>query len=269
MPRSGDRGGGGLLDCRPRGPLGAARRSRRVRRSASSRRELPERAQPDRCGRNDRLRRRPPGMGFSGRERRLRPRLPGQRPRVRRSRAGGDRDDGRQEHGQADDARRRRAARARQRRPALGRRRGAGAGRGRRIPGAAEGRGRRRRARHATGARAGRAGRGLPHRVRRGPGGVRGRRHVPGEGRGRAAPRRDAGAGRRRRRRAGAGRARLLDPAPPSEADRGGPLAGARSRDTVADGGGSGAGVPGLQLRQRRHGRVPAGRRRGGSSSSR
>ena len=70
----------------------------------------------------------------------------------------------------------------------------------------------------------------LRRRVGRGADGVRRRRHVPRDGRRRAPPRRDAGARRRRRRRARAGRARLLDPAPPPEADRGGALAGARPR---------------------------------------
>ena len=76
------------------------------------------------------------------------------------------------------------------------------------------------------------------------------------------APRRDAGAGRRRGRRARPGRARLLGAAPPPEADRGGAVAGARRGDARADGRGGDARVHRLRLPQRRHGRVPARHRR-------
>ena len=68
---------------------------------------------------------------------------------------------------------------------------------------------------------------GLPHGQRRGAGGLR-RRRLPREGGAGSPPRRDAGAGRRPRRGAGAGRARLLGPAAPPEAGRGGPVPGAR-----------------------------------------
>ena len=76
------------------------------------------------------------------------------------------------------------------------------------------------------------------------------------------AARRDPGALRQGRRRPDARRARVLDPAAPPEADRGVAVARARRGDARGDGGGRRAGVPDDRLRERRHVRVPARRRR-------
>ena len=90
---------------------------------------------------------------------------------------------------------------------------------------------------------------------------------VPGALPARPAPRRGAGAGRRARRRDPPRRARLLDPAPPPEADRGGAGAAGRRRAARAHrphrhGRGAGGGLP-----RRGHDRGPAGRRASTSSS--
>ena len=57
-------------------------------------------------------------------------------------------------------------------------------------------------------------------------------------------------------------RARVLDPAPPPEAHRGVALGGPRRRAAAADGRGGDRGGAVGRLRERRHGRVPARRRR-------
>ena len=129
---------------------------------------------------------------------------------------------------------------------------------GGRLPGPAEGRGGRRRQGHAARPGARRARDGLRDRVGRGRGGLRRRQPLPREGGRPGAARRDPGAGRRAGRRAHARRARVLDPAPPPEADRGVALAGARRRDARGDGGRRRARVPRDRLPQRRHVRVPA-----------
>ena len=121
-----------------------------------------------------------------------------------------------------------------------------------------QGRGRRRRARHAPGARGRRARRG----ARIGRGGGRGslrRRAPPARARGqRRAPRRDPGL----RRRAGpddpSRRARLLGAAPAPEDHRGGALACRLAGAAPAHGRRRGRGGARGRLRRRRHGRVPA-----------
>src|SRR5581483_4281368 len=86
----------------------------------------------------------------------------------------------------------------------------------------------------------------------------RGRQPLRREGTGPGAPRRDPGARGSPRQRPDARRARVLDPAPPPEADRGVALAGADSRDARGDGARSRAGVPRDRLHERGHARVPA-----------
>ena len=97
------------------------------------------------------------------------------------------------------------------------------------YPGAAQGRGRRRRTRHAARPRSRTSSRTrIATASAEARGGVRRRQPLPREGARPRPPRRDPGARRRRRRRAHARRARVLDPAPPPEADRGVALACAR-----------------------------------------
>ena len=185
--------------------------------------------EPDRGRRDHRLRRRAPGLGVPGRERRLRARLRRQRPGVRGPAGRGDGGDGRQEPRPRGDARGRRAARARVARPP-----------GRRRPGAAAWRPRSA-TRCCSRRSAGGGGRGMrlvadPADIEDaygmasaealtsfGDGGMYLEKAVVER-----PPRRDAGAGRRRGRRARPRRARLLRAAPPPEADRGGAVARAR-----------------------------------------
>ena len=90
----------------------------------------------------------------------------------------------------------------------------------------------------------GEAGGGAGGRAARGEGGVRRRHGLSGEGDRPAAPHRDPGVRRRARRRGPPLRARLLDPAPQPEGDRGVALAGDRRRDARENGRGGGAGPP-------------------------
>ena len=156
----------------------------RLRRAPPARRELPQRAQPDRrCG-DDRLRRRPPRLGVPGRER---------RPSSAPARTTTWCSSGRARRRSSRWATRawpsgrcaRRACRwcpgGADRLAGAAARRGELAGRGR-LPGAAQGGGRRRRPRHAAGGRPGRAGRGVRPGVGGGGGVLRRRRDVPGEG---------------------------------------------------------------------------------------
>ena len=138
---------------------------------------------------------------------------------------------------------------------------GEAAGRGSRLPGRLQGGGRRRR-------------QGLPRRddARRPRGGLRGRRPRRREvllrrarlrralPRG-PAPRRGPGAGRLARQRDPPRRARLLDPAPPPEGDRGGARPARRRRDARADRQDRHRRGRRGRLPRRRHGRGDAGRR--------
>ena len=200
-----------------------------------------------------------PGYGFLAGEPRVRARLRGQRPRLRRPRRRGDGAHGRQGAREGGDARGRRAARAGHRGRRLARR-------GARAP------------RHELGypvllkAVAGGGGKGmrLVDDGRRARGAPTRRRAARPRRRSATAAlylekaivagaaRRDPGALRRRRRRAHARRARVLDPAAAPEADRGVAVAGARRRDARGDGGGGRARVPRDRLQERGHVRVPA-----------
>ena len=88
--------------------------------------------------------------------------------------------------------------------------------------------------------------------------GVRRRQRLPGEVDRAAAPRRDPGAGRPRAHRA-PGRARVLDPAPASEAGRRGPISRGHARAPRVDGLGGGRGGAGGGLPRRGNLRVSAG----------
>ena len=101
-----------------------------------------------------------------------------------------------------------------------------------------------------------------PHGAHRSRERLRLGRADPREGRGRRAPRRDPGLRRRPRQRHPSRRARLLGAAPPSEGDRGGALARRDCRPAPAHGCRRRRRRPRHRLSRRRHGRVPAGRRR-------
>ena len=75
----------------------------------------------------------------------------------------------------------------------------------------------------------------LAGRAARGQGGLRRRHRLSGEGDRAAAPHRDPGVRRRARQRGPPLRARLLDPAPPPEGDRGVAVAGGRRRDCARE----------------------------------
>ena len=111
--------------------------------------ELPEHPVGRRRREHDRLRGRPPGLRVPRRAARVRPRLHGQRPRLRRPGRRRDGADGRQGAGEGGDARGRRPARPRHR-GGDDARAGARARARDRLPGAAQGGGRRRGARHAA-----------------------------------------------------------------------------------------------------------------------
>ena len=127
-----------------------------------------------------------------------------------------------------------------------------------RVPGPAQGERRRRRQGDAARQRT----RGPRGRVRdgrgRGRGGIRRLDAVRRAGTRPGAPRRDPGALRRPRRRAHARRARMLDPAPAPEADRGVALRCVDARAPLGDGVGGRARLSRGRLPQRRHLRVPA-----------
>ena len=101
-----------------------------------------------------------------------------------------------------------------------------------------------------------------PHGAHRGRERLRLGRADPREGRDRRAPRRDPGLRRRPRQRHPSRRARLLGAAPPPEGDRGSALARRDGRPAPAHGRRRRRGRPRHRLSRRRHGRVPAGRRR-------
>ena len=129
-----------------------------------------------------------------------------------------------------------------------------------RLPDAGQAGRRRRRQGHADGPRAGPAGGGDRSRPARGCRGLRRRPADPGAPRRRSAARRDPGPVRWLWRGRVAGRTRLLDPAPPPEGARGGPVAVRDPGDAGAVGrGGAPAGRRG-RLRRCRDLRVPARR---------
>ena len=125
-----------------------------------------------------------------------------------------------------------------------------------RLSGDDQGLRRRRRQGHAHRAFRQRGRRGLRALEIRGEILVRRRPHVHREVHRQSAPHRDPGAGRQARQRHLSRRARMLDPAPQSEGDRGGAVAVARRGDAQKDGRAGGRAGQGRRLRQRRHRRV-------------
>ena len=269
LPRARDRGGGRLLDRRSRLAPRPPRRRGRPPRPAAGRGELPQHPVPGRGGHDDRLRGRPPGLGLPGREGRVRGRLRGQRPRLRRPAPGVDRDHGGQDPREAG-------------------RRGGG-------PPARPGLERGRDPRPGTCARRAKSAfRSSSRRPRAAGAGACGWSPTPDDleaafqtatAEAEAAfsdgslyveraivgrpPRRDPGAGRRGGRGADAGRARLLDPAPPSEARGGGPVPRPSPGAPSRDGGGRRPGDRGAALPRGRARSSSCSTRTGASTSSR
>ena len=177
-----------------------------------------------------------PGLRLPRRERRLRRGARGRGNRLHRPAGRGDSRHGRQARGQAPRGGGRRQhrpgpsrgdRRSRPRRPHRGRHR---------LPGDGQGGGGRRRQGHADRARRAGPARGHRARAERGALVLRRRPGVPREVRARAAPHRDPGAGRWPGQRRPSRRARVLDPAPPSEGDRGGAEPVPRRGDAARDG---------------------------------
>ena len=240
----------------------------RVHRAAPGPRLLPQHLQRARGGRDHRLRRRSPRLRLPRREPRVRPAVRRERDHLRGPLARGDGADGRQDRRQGRRAGGRAAGAAGLRRP--GRRRPGRPGRRRPggLPGAAEGRRRGRGQGHAPG----RAARRPAGRVRGGPargrGGLQRRRRSTSSAAGGRPPRGGPGPRRRPRRGAGLRRPRVLHPAPPPEAGRGGPCAAPARRHAHRDARGRPAGRQGMGVPQRGHPGVPGRRARAPSSSS-
>ena len=218
----GDRDGGGLFGGRCRGAACTRGRRGGIDRPAAVGRQLsPHR--PDCRGlpanrRRSRASRLWVSVGAAG----FRDRARRRRDRVHRPRPRGDRGDGRQDRLEAAGARGRRDDRAR---PSRCDRRSRHRRRDRprhRLPGHAQGVGGRRRQGHAHRARRRRAARGLARRRERGARQFRRRPHLYREIYRGAAAHRDPGARRQARQHRASRRARMLDPAPPSEGHRGG-----------------------------------------------
>ncbi len=260
--RARDRGCDRVLDRRRRRLARASRRPRGEDRAAARGAELPLDAGDRRRREDDRLRGDPSRLRLPVRERRLRPRVRGERPRLHRTARGRDGAHGRQGAGEGGDARRRRPARPRHRRnrePPRGTARRGGA----RLSRAPEGGGGRRRPRHAPRCRPGGDRRRVLARLERSGGRLRRRHALCREGDHAGAARRDPGDLRHVRQRPDLRRARVLDPAPSPEADRGVAVAGARPGAARGDGARRRARVCPHRLSECRHVRVPrwAGRR--------
>ena len=228
---------------------------------AAQRRQLPERPGDHQRGRDHRRRRDssrlrvPVRERVSGRGVRGVPH-PLHRPRSQRHQAAGRQGPGAQgdEEGRLADA-------ARQRRAGGQRGDGAQSRQGHRLPGDHQGGGRRRRPRHADRAQPRGAADRAPDRAARGRSRLRQRRRLRREVPREPAPHRVPDPRRSPRQHGAPGRARVLDPAAPPEADRGVAVAGAVRQGAPQDGqpgGGCGQGRP---VHQRRHLRVPDGRR--------
>ena len=265
LSRHGDRHRRGLQRMRSRGEARPARRRGVPGRPQRPARELPAHRQAHRRRAAQRRRRGASRLRVPRRERGLRARLPRRRADLHRPEPRGHRADGQQDRGPPGGDQGRRAGGARHRaaaRRGRHRRRGAGHRRAHRLPADAQGRCRRRRQGHAHGGDAGRPARRAPGGALGGGLGVRRFGRLPRAPHHEAAPHRGAAARRPPRHGAALRRARVLDPAPPPESDRGEPvdgrLAGAAPRDHLGGGGGGPAGG----LHQRRHDRVPARRGR-------
>ena len=229
---------------------------------AQERRQLSQRPGDHQRRRDHRRRRHPSWLRLSLRERLPRRgvrRLPHPLHRARSERHQAAR---RQGAGAQGDEESRPAHAARQRR-AGGRRRSRAQGRqDHRLPGHHQGGRRRRRPRHARGAQSERARHQPSHRAARGRRCLRQRRRLHREVSRESAPHRVPDHRRPPRQRGAPGRARVLDPAAAPEAGRGVAVAGAVGESAPQDGrAGRGRGQ-GRPVHERRHVRVPDGRRR-------
>ncbi len=188
---------------------------------------------------------------------------------VHRAEPEGHRRHGRQDRVEEGGGRRQGVDRARPSRRHRRPRRGDRDRRGDRLPGDDQGLRRRRRQGHAHRLYQGRGGGRLRPRQVGGEVLVRRRPRLHREIHHRSAPHRDPGAGRQARQRHLSRRARMLDPAPQSEGDRGGAVAAARRSDAQEDGRAGGRAGQSRRLQLRRHRRIRRRRRTRASISSR
>ncbi len=248
-----------LFRARREQPARPLRRRRGLHRAGGQPRQLPERARDHQRRRDHRRRRHPSRLRVPLREPVHGRGLRGLPHQIHRPVGQRDPPARRQGPGPPGDEEGRRAGPARQRRPGRQRRARPEDRQGDGLSGDHQGGGRRRRARHAHRPRAGRARPGPQDRPARGPGGLRRRRRLHREVHRRAAPHRVPDPRRPPRQRGPPRRARVLDPAPPPEADRRGAVGGAvregpaQAREHRRRCGPRGA------VHQRRHLRVPDG----------
>ncbi len=221
-----------------------------------------------RRGQGKRQRLRPSGLRLPVGECRLRPALPGRGAALRRARSGNAGAVRRQGRGPRLRPGAGHSGRARRAGGAGVERRGEGAGKIHRLPGDAEGLGRRRRARHARRDEARGDGRRLRALPGRGRGRVRRWRALPGEDRAAAAAYRGPGAGRRPGQCRASLRARLLGAAAQPEGRRDRARAQPRRGAAPAHPGRRGRACPRRALRECRHRRVPGQSRNRASTSS-
>ncbi len=177
----------------------------------------------------------PPGLRLPRRERGVRPGGRGRRARLDRPAARGDRADGLEDRGAYRDEGGGRPDHPGRHEAGRVGRRDRGARRRGRLPADRQGGGGRRRQGDEAGRGAGGGREGLRVGQARGPEVLRRRRRVRRALPRRPASRRGAGAGRRSRQRDPPRRARLHDPAPPPEADRGDAVAGRHRRAARPD----------------------------------
>ncbi len=262
MPRARHQDRGDLQRGGPGRAARALRRRGRLRRAVPLGRVLPQHLGYRLGGRDHRGRRDSSRIRVPVRERLLRRDPPRLQHRVHRTLSRGDPQDGRQVRRPPHGRRGRRADGAGLSGSARERGRGAPVGAQGGLSGDPQGLGGWRRPRHARRARRTRARVRLRHGAGGGREGLRQRRGLHGEVPREPAPHRVPGLRRLPRQPAPPGRARVLDPAAPPEADRGGAVRGARRGASPEDGRGGGRGRPRRALHQRGNGRVPARLRR-------
>ena len=221
LPRARHRDRRGVLRPRPRRPPRALRRRGLRARRADARRELPQRRGDPRSHRAQRRRGGAPGIRLLLGERRLRPHHHRAGRHVDRPAARGDRGDGRQDLVAQGGGRRRRGLGAGHPRPHHGPGRDRHLRERPRVADRDQGRLRRRREGHQDRRERGRGRARVRVGDARGPGLLRAARVLPRAVPHPAPPHRDPGVRRHPRQRGRPRRTRLLNAAPPAEADRG------------------------------------------------